>query len=252
MDRHPTSTPKKDPMQLPINASDKPPAPAALMPARKLALWLALALALLLLAWWLQPQMPSAAWLQDQRGQVLAWQASQPLLFALAFFALFTLLSALALPGCGLLGLAAGLCFGLVAGTAIVTVASSVGATLSFWAARYWWRDAARARFGERLAGVEAGLAKDGAFYLFTLRLAPVIPYALINPLMGLSAMPTWQFFWVSLLGMVAGSAAYVYAGTLLTQAHGWQDVFTVPVLLGLAALAVLPWLARWLCKALR
>lgn len=212
---------------------------------RKPALWLLLAAVLLATGLWLYPQLPSAQWLQTQRHEVLAWQAAQPLLFVLGFFVVFTALSALALPGCGLLGLAAGLCFGLVQGTAIVVLASTVGATLSFWAARYWWRDAVRARSGARLAHLEAGLAKDGAFYLFSLRLAPVIPYALINPLMGLSAMPTWQFFWVSCLGMLAGSAAYVYAGTLLAQAQAWQDVFTAPVLLGLLVLAALPWVLR-------
>jgi uncharacterized membrane protein YdjX (TVP38/TMEM64 family) len=212
---------------------------------RKPALWLLLAALLLGLALWLYPQLPSAQWLQTQRHDVLAWQAAQPVLFVLGFFGVFTLLSALALPGCGLLGLAAGLCFGLLQGTAIVVLASTVGATLSFWAARFWWRDAVHARFGTRLAAVEAGLARDGAFYLFSLRLAPVIPYALVNPLMGLSAMPTWQFFWVSLVGMVAGSAAYVYAGTLIGQVEAWHDVFTAPVLLGLVLLAALPWALR-------
>jgi len=212
---------------------------------------------LLLTAWLLAASAGfDIAWLQQQRQQLSALQAAQPWFFGLSFFALFTLLSALALPGCGLLALAAGLCFGWAAGTAMVVLASTVGATLSFLAARHLLRDAVRRRWARRVAVVDAGLARDGAFYLFSLRLAPVIPYALINPLMGVSAMSTGRFFVVSLLGMLAGSAAYVYAGTSLRQAQGWQDLLSPalmsPLMAALLALALLPWLARALWRATR
>ena len=186
-----------------------------------------------------------AAWLQSRQGELQALHAEQPVAFGAGLFMLFTLLSALALPGCSVLALAAGLCMGWLAGTLLVVLGSSVGATLSFLAARHWWREGVRRRWGHRLARVEDGLARDGAFYLFSLRVAPVIPYALINPLMGLSAMPTRQFFCVSLLGMLAGSAAYVYAGTTLARAQGWQDLFSPSLMAALALLAVLPWAAR-------
>ena len=185
------------------------------------------------------------AWLQTRQGELRSLHADQPIAFGAGLFMLFTLMSALALPGCSVLALAAGLCMGWLPGTLLVVLASSVGATLSFLAARHLWRDGVRRRWGHRLARVEDGLARDGAYYLFTLRVAPVIPYALINPLMGLSAMPTRQFFSVSLLGMLAGSAAYVYAGTTLARAQGWQDIFSPGLLAALALLAVMPWVAR-------
>ena len=229
---------------------------AVLTPGRR-RLWPWLAGALLVAAWALAARSEfDLVWLQQQRQQLLDLQAAQPWCFGLAFFALFTLLSALAMPGCGLLALAAGLCFGWVAGTALVVLASTVGATLSFLAGRHLLRDAVRRRWGRRLAVVEEGLARDGAFYLFSLRLAPVIPYALVNPLMGVSDMSTRQFFVVSLLGMLAGSAAYVYAGTALSQAQSWQDVLSPSLMstliAALFALALLPWLARALWRAAR
>ena len=186
-----------------------------------------------------------AGWLQSRQGELRTLHAEQPVAFCTALFMLFTLMSALALPGCSVLALAAGLCMGWLPGTLLVVVASSAGATLSFLAARHLWRDSVRRRWGHRLARVEEGLARDGAFYLFSLRVAPVIPYALINPLMGLSAMPTRQFFAVSLVGMLAGSAAYVYAGTTLARVQGWQDIFNPALLAALTLLALTPWAVR-------
>ena len=185
------------------------------------------------------------AWLLARQTELRSLQAEQPIAFGAGLFLLFTLMSALALPGCSVLALAAGLCMGWLPGTLLVVLASSVGATLSFLAARHLWRDGVRRRWGHRLARVEDGLARDGAFYLFTLRVAPVIPYALINPLMGLSAMPTRQFFSVSVAGMLAGSAAYVYAGTTLARAQGWHDVLNPGLLAALVVLALLPWAIR-------
>jgi uncharacterized membrane protein YdjX (TVP38/TMEM64 family) len=190
--------------------------------------------------------------LHTRQAELRALQAARPWAFTTGLFLLFTLLSALALPGCSLLALAAGLCLGWLPGTLLVVLASTVGATLSFLAARHWWRDAVRRRWGHRLTAIEDGLARDGGYYLFSLRVAPVIPYALINPLMGLSAMPLRQFFVVSLFGMLAGSAAYVYAGTVLSEASSWQSLFTPGLMAALAVLALLPWVTRWLLGLLR
>lgn len=186
--------------------------------------------------------LPEPGWLLAQQAQLLALRSAAPWSFGAAFFCLFTLMAALALPGCGLLALGAGLCFGLVQGTALVLLASTAGATVSFLAARHLWRDALQRRWGHRLAAVEAGLARDGAFYLFSLRVAPIIPFGLVNPLMGLSPMPLRQFFGISLLGMLAGSVAYVYAGTVLVTAQGWSDLLSPTLLAMLGALALLPW----------
>jgi uncharacterized membrane protein YdjX (TVP38/TMEM64 family) len=207
----------------------------------------ALIVALLLATVWALAgvPLPGPQWLHAQQQGLLNLVQARPWSSGLGFFLVFTLVSALALPGCGLLALGAGLCFGWLTGTLLVLLASTLGATLSFLAARHLWRDAVRQKWGHRLRPLEDGLARDGAFYLFSLRLAPVIPYALINPLMGLSAMPTHQFFGVSLAGMLAGSAAYVYAGTTLAQVRNWGDLFSPPLMAVLLALAVLPWVAR-------
>ena len=198
--------------------------------------------------YWCSAALPGfdGGWLQARQTDLQALHAARPWAFGAALFLLFTLLSALALPGCSLLALTAGLCMGWLAGTVLVVLASTVGATLSFLVARHLWRDRVRQRFGHRLAHIEAGLARDGAFFLFSLRVAPVIPYPLINPLMGLSAMPVRQFFAASLLGMLAGSAAYVYAGSALGRAQGWQDLFGPGLWAAAAGLALLPWATRW------
>lgn len=223
----------------------RPPS-ASPLPARRL-LQILLATASVAALLWACSALPGldAAWLQSRQGELRALHAAQPLAFGAGLFMLFTVMSALALPGCSVLALAAGLCMGWLPGTLLVVLASSVGATASFLAARHWWRDEVRKRWGHRLAHVEDGLARDGAFYLFSLRVAPVIPYALINPLLGLSAMPTRQFFGVSMLGMLAGSAAYVYAGTTLAGAQGWQDIFSPGLLAALTLLALTPWAVR-------
>ena len=185
-----------------------------------------------------------AQWLQARQAEVLAWQAAEPVLFCTGFFVAFAVLSATALPGCGVLALLAGMCFGWLVGTLVVAVASTVGATAAFLVARRWWRDAVRRRWGHRLVAVEAGLARDGALYLFALRLAPVIPYALINPLMGLTGMSTRLFASVSLVGMLAGSAVYAYAGALVGRAASPHDLFTPGLAAAMLALTLLPWVA--------
>lgn len=221
--------------------------------------WL-LALAVLLLAaaglWCANRGLPDMAWWQTQRGQMQALYDGHPYTFAACLFGCFTLLSALALPGCGVLALAAGAYLGLVAGTALVLLASTLGASASFLAARHLFRNSVQRRWGHRLRGIEAGLARDGSFYLFSLRVAPLIPYGLVNPLMGLSQMPLARFFWVSLIGMLAGSAAYVYAGTQLVTAPGqaldWHELSSPGFVTALLLLALLPWCARALWRKAR
>lgn len=205
------------------------------------------------LTWWLGPtwglDLDLAAWQQN----LLARQRQQPWLFGLGYFALFTVMAALAIPGCGLLSLAAGACFGWLGGTLLVLLASTAGATLSFLVARHWLRDAVQRRWGDRLAAVEAGIARDGVFYLVFLRLAPIIPFPLLNPLLGLSKMPTRRFVGASLLGMLAGSAVYVHAGCELARVGSLEGLVSPSVLSALALLVMLPWgLQRWARRATR
>ncbi len=144
--------------------------------------------------------------------------AQNPVLSIGVFFAIYVAVTALSLPGAAILTLAAGALFGLVQGLVIVSFASSVGATLAFLVSRFILRDTVRNKFREKLKKIDEGVEKQGAFYLFTLRLVPVFPFFLINLLMGLTSLKTWTFYWVSQVGMLAGTAVYVNAGTQLAQ----------------------------------
>ena len=231
-----------------------PPHPTTAPRWRRPAIWVWPLLPLLLLLggwlWWAHGHSLHQALVWDlQRGRLLALHAEAPWSLGAGLFGGMALLSVLALPGCSLLALATGLCFGTLLGTLLVVGASTLGATLAFLAARHGWRDAARARWGARLAPVEAALARDGAMFLFSMRLVPVIPYPLINPLMGLTGMALRPFILASLLGMLAGSAVYAHAGSTLGQARVLGDLFSPAVLASLGLLALLPWMGRWLSR---
>jgi uncharacterized membrane protein YdjX (TVP38/TMEM64 family) len=203
----------------------------------------------------------AATWLAGEAGEavragcVTAWQQGQaawlraedlpPWPRAALLFGVFVLLSALALPGCSVLALSAGAWFGLGAGTALVVVASTLGATVPFVLARRFGRARLMRRHGERLAWLERALARDGARLLFALRVLPLLPYGLVNPLMGLTAMRLPVFAAVSAAGMLLGSAAYVQAGVVLGRAATPTDLWDAPLAALLAATALLPWLLR-------
>lgn len=177
--------------------------------------------------------------------QLQAWRELHSLWMMAGFFALYVMVAALSLPGAAVMTLAAGALFGLAWGTLLVSFASSVGAWLSFLVARYLLRDLVEARFSARLASINEGVNRDGAFYLFTLRLVPVIPFFLINLLLGLTRMRAWTFYWVSQLGMLAGTLVYVNAGTQLALIGAPSDILSVSLLASFALLAAFPWLAK-------
>jgi pyruvate/2-oxoglutarate dehydrogenase complex dihydrolipoamide dehydrogenase (E3) component/uncharacterized membrane protein YdjX (TVP38/TMEM64 family) len=174
-----------------------------------------------------------------------AWRATSPLLVTAVFFMLYVLVAALSLPGAAVLTVAAGALFGLVTGTILVSFASSIGATLAFLAARFLLRDPVQRRFGQRLKAVNDGMARDGAFYLFTLRLVPVFPFFIINLLMGLVPISVRTFYWVSQLGMLAGTIVYVNAGTQLAQIDSLSGILSPGLLFSFALLGVFPLLAK-------
>lgn len=178
--------------------------------------------------------------------QLLAWHAAAPLAFALAFFATFVLFAALALPGCSLLALAAGGCFGFASGTLLVGVACTAGASLAMLASRHLLRERVLRRWGHRLSGLEEAMAREGSLVLFTLRLVPVVPYPLLNPLMGLTRMPVTNFAWLSFAGMLPGTAAYVLAGTDLARWLNGGSLWSPTLLAAIGLLALVPWLGRW------
>lgn len=177
---------------------------------------------------------------------------NQPQTVICSFFCLFTLIAALGLPGASLMMLIAGASFGLFWGTVFSLLASTAGATLSMLCARHFLRAWAERRFGRKLAEIDAGFAREGAFYLFGLRMAPIIPFAILNPLIGLTTMKTWTYVWVSALGMAASTAAYVNAGGELARLETATAIITPSLLLALALLGVLPLLLNKALKALR
>jgi pyruvate/2-oxoglutarate dehydrogenase complex dihydrolipoamide dehydrogenase (E3) component/uncharacterized membrane protein YdjX (TVP38/TMEM64 family) len=189
--------------------------------------------------------------LKARQAELQAWTRANLWLAVLMFFVVYVLVTALSIPGAAVMTLAGGALFGLLLGTVIVSFASTIGATLAFLVARFLLRQPLRDRYGERLKTFDQGIERDGAFYLFTLRLVPLFPFFMINLLTGLTALRTWTFFWVSQLGMLPGTVVYVYAGTQLARIESPSDVLSPGlvgafVLIGLMPL-LMRWLARWL-----
>lgn len=191
------------------------------------------------------------AQLKSSQHALAQLYAQQPLPTALAFFGVYVLAAAASVPGAAILTLAAGAVFGLPVGLLLVSFASSVGALLAFWVSRHVLRAAVQKRLGHWLAPINQGMAKDGALHLLTLRLVPVFPFWLINLLMGLTTMGAGQFYLVSQIGMLAGTAIYVNAGTQLAGITAVGDVWSPAVVGSLALLGVFPWLAKRVARAL-
>lgn len=188
---------------------------------------------------------------QSQQSFALLY-AQSPWLVSAGFFLVYVLVTALSLPGAVILTLAGGAGLGLLWGTVLVSFASTLGATLAMLSARFLLRQATERRYGSQLDTLNKGIAREGGFYLFSLRLIPVLPFFAINLLMGLTAMKTWTFYWVSQVGMLAGTLAYVNAGTQLAQVNSLADVLSPGMLGSLALLGVLPLLTRKGLDALR
>ncbi len=169
-------------------------------------------------------------------------------IYALIYIAV----TGLSLPGATILTLAGGAVFGLFWGTVIVSFASTLGATLAFLAARFLFRDAVKARFGERLQAIDKGVTKEGALYLFTLRLVPVFPFFVINLAMGLTHIKTQTFYWVSQVGMLAGTLVYVNAGTQLGQLESLSGILSPGLIGSFILLGIFPLLANKIVEAIK
>jgi pyruvate/2-oxoglutarate dehydrogenase complex dihydrolipoamide dehydrogenase (E3) component/uncharacterized membrane protein YdjX (TVP38/TMEM64 family) len=178
--------------------------------------------------------------------------AEQPFTVAAVYFLIYVLATALSIPGAVIITLAGGAIFGLWQGLLIVSFASTVGATLAFLASRFLLRDWVEARFGQRLADINAGVNREGGFYLFTLRLIPVVPFFLINLLIGLTRMKVWTYYWVSQIGMLAGTAVYVNAGTQLAQLESLQGILSPALLGSFVLLGIFPLIARRIVAAVQ
>ncbi|WP_395058341.1 FAD-dependent oxidoreductase [Polaromonas sp.] len=183
----------------------------------------------------------SLTFLKDSQASFQAAFENNPVGVTLAFLVAYVAVTGLSLPGAVIMTLAAGAGFGLVLGTVVVSFASTLGATLAMLAARYLLRDSIQARFGTRLDEINKGIAKEGAFYLFSLRLIPVVPFFALNLLMGLTRIRTWTYFWVSQLGMLAGTVVYVNAGTQIAKIDSLQSIVSPALIGSFVLLGVLP-----------
>jgi dihydrolipoamide dehydrogenase len=217
------------------------------MPKRYLKILLVGILAVLALTYWAFDlhQLLTLETLKAKRDSFQAYYSSHKAPTAGLFFALYVLVTAVSLPGATLLSLAAGASFGFLPGFLLVSFASSVGATLAFLVSRFLLRDTVERHFGDRLRVMKDGMRREGAFYLFTLRLVPLFPFFVINLLMGLTPMRVLTFYLVSQVGMIPGTLVYVNAGTQLAQVNSVADVLSPGLLASFTLLGVFPLLAK-------
>jgi pyruvate/2-oxoglutarate dehydrogenase complex dihydrolipoamide dehydrogenase (E3) component/uncharacterized membrane protein YdjX (TVP38/TMEM64 family) len=187
----------------------------------------------------------SLEYIKSRQAEFTALAADQLLAVGGAFFAIYVAVTALSLPGAAIMTLAAGAIFGLATGTLIVSFASALGATLAMLVARYVLREGVQSKFGTRLAEIDKGIEREGAFYLFTLRLVPIFPFFLINLLMGLTKMKAWTFYWVSQVGMLAGTVVYVLAGTQLAKIDSLKGILSPGLIGAFVLLGVFPLIAK-------
>ncbi|TVO69095.1 FAD-dependent oxidoreductase [Denitromonas ohlonensis] len=189
---------------------------------------------------------------KSQQAAIETYRAANPWATAGIFFAVYVTVTALSFPGAAVLTLAAGAIFGLLTGLLIVSFASSIGATLAFLASRFLLRDWVQSRFGDRLKALNAGVKKDGGFYLFTLRLVPALPFFVINLVMGLTPIRTTTFYWVSQIGMLAGTIVYVNAGTQLGQIDSLSGILSPGLIGSFALLGIFPLIAKKIVAAVQ
>jgi pyruvate/2-oxoglutarate dehydrogenase complex dihydrolipoamide dehydrogenase (E3) component/uncharacterized membrane protein YdjX (TVP38/TMEM64 family) len=219
------------------------------MPSRNaLAKWLLILVLLAAVAAFfalgLEHQLSLEAVKANQRA-LGAFGQAHPLALAAAFFLLYVVVATLPLPGAALMTIAAGALFGLLEGTLLVSFASAIGATLAMLSSRFVFGDWVRKHFPARLEKVDAGIAREGGFYLFSLRLVPAVPFFAINLLTGLTRLPVRTFYWVSQIGMLAGTVVYVNAGTQLAGLHSLSGLLSPGLIGSFLLLAALPWIAR-------
>lgn len=190
-------------------------------------------------------QYASLDYLKSVHQQVVEHVRGNPLSSSLIYFAGYVLVTGLSLPGAAVMTLAGGAVFGLVWGFVLVSFASSLGASIAMLISRTLLRDWVQSRYGAQLLSINEGLRKDGVFYLFGLRMVPLFPFFVINLVMGLTPLSLWRFYWVSQLGMLAGTVVFVFAGTQLAEVQSLSDVLSPGLIVALSLLGLFPLLAR-------
>ncbi len=183
--------------------------------------------------------------LKSKQDAIESYRSAHPNLIILIYGLIYITVTGLSLPGAAILTLAGGAVFGVLWGTVIVSFASTIGATLAFLAARFLFRDTVKSRFGTHIKAIDEGIKKDGAFYLFTLRLVPLFPFFMINLVMGLTTIRGKTFYWVSQLGMLAGTIVFVNAGTQLAKIESLSGILSPGLIGSFALLGVFPMIAK-------
>jgi uncharacterized membrane protein YdjX (TVP38/TMEM64 family) len=185
------------------------------------------------------------SYLKAAHEEAVAYVAANPIVSSLGFFAMYVVVTALSLPGAAIMTLAAGAIFGLLWGLVIVSFASTIGATLAMLISRILLGEWVQTRFVAQLKSVNEGLQRDGAFYLFSIRMVPLFPFFIVNLVMGLTRIPIWQYYLVSQVGMLAGTVVYVFAGTQLAGIEALGDILSPGLIAALSLLGLFPLLAR-------
>lgn len=183
--------------------------------------------------------------LKQQQATITLFRDEHLVLAIVIYCLVYVAITSLSLPGAAILTLAGGAIFGLLWGTLIVSFASTIGATLAFLAARFVFRDIVKSRFGSYMQAIDAGIDSKGAFYLFTLRLVPIFPFFIINMTMGLTTLKVRTFYWVSQVGMLAGTIVYVNAGTQLASIESLADILSPALIASFALLGFFPIIAK-------
>jgi uncharacterized membrane protein YdjX (TVP38/TMEM64 family) len=191
-------------------------------------------------------------YLKTQQAAFSALYAAHPVTVIAAYMLIYIAVTALSLPGAAVMSLAGGAMFGLVIGTIVISFASTIGATLACLVARYLLREGVQKKFKDKLVRINAGIDKEGGFYLFSLRLVPIFPFFVINLVMGLTSIPLRTFFWVSQLGMLPGTVVYVNAGKELAKIDSLAGILSPGLLVSFVLLGLLPILTKKLLAILR
>ncbi len=187
----------------------------------------------------------SLEYFKSQQAEIDAYYNANPLTTVALFFLIYVVVTGLSLPGAAIMTLIAGAIFGVLTGTIIVSFASTLGATIAFLVSRYLLRDSIQRQFGDKLKTINDGIEKDGAFYLFTLRLVPAFPFFVINLVMGLTPIRTLTYFLVSQVGMLAGTIVYVNAGTQIARIESLSGILSPGLIISFALLGIFPLIAK-------
>ena len=222
------------------------------MHIKKLLLVTLIAIVLILLLFFDVYQYLTLEYLKSSKDKLNLFYQDNPLLVLVTYFMIYLTSTAFSLPGATVLSLAGGALFGLTKGTLVVSFASTIGATLAMLIARVLLRDWVKNRFASQLTTINSGMLKEGAFYLFTLRMLPAVPFFVINLVMGLTPLRTLTFFWVSQLGMLPATLIYVNAGSELGKIQSTDAIFSPQLIISFVLLGIFPLLVKKILTAIQ